>query len=134
MVLQCALPPAPSGGMSSFSPGPVAPEKSSKKPRYLSVYVEDAKKHGVLEAVLVRNLEFKTQPLNVSNPVTDPTGRIYGEMSAVKLTSPRKSDNVVGDIKVGILPFGRQAVQEAISKLKSTGIFDFNFEIASCTA
>jgi hypothetical protein len=97
--------------------------KQRKKPRYLSVYVEDAKKHGVLEAVLVRNLEFKIQPLNVSNPLTDPTGRIYGEMSAVKLTSPRKSDNVVGDIKVGILPFGRQAVQEAISKLKSTGIF-----------
>jgi len=97
--------------------------KQRKKPRYLSVYVEDAKKHGILEAVLVRNLEFKTQPLNVSNPVIDQTGRIYGEMSAVKLTSPRKSDNVVGDIKVGILPFGRQAVQEAISKLKSTGIF-----------
>jgi hypothetical protein len=97
--------------------------KQRKKPRYLSVYVEDAKKHGILEAVLVRNLEFKTQPLNVSNPLTDPAGRIYGEMSAVKLTSPRKSDNVIDDIKAGILPFGRQAVQEAISKLKSTGIF-----------
>jgi|GEM_PF-5624568 len=97
--------------------------KQRKKPRYLSVYVEDAKKHGILEAVLVRNLEFKTQPLNVSNPVIDQTGRIYGEMSAVKLTSPRKSDNVIDDIKAGILPFGRQAVQEAISKLKSTRIF-----------
>jgi cation transport regulator ChaB len=97
--------------------------KKRKKHRFLSVHIEDAKKHGVLEAVLVRNLEFKTQPENVSNPVTDHNGRIYGEMSAVKLTKPRESNRGVGDTKVGILPFQRRAVQQAISNLESKHVF-----------
>ena len=64
-----------------------------KRARNLSVCVNDAAKHGVLEAVLIRNLEYKTQPENVSNPVTDEIGRIYGEMSAMALTVPRESRN-----------------------------------------
>ena len=94
-----------------------------KRARNLSVRVDDAAKHGVLEAVLIRNLEYKTQPENVSNPVTDEIGRIYGEMSAMALTVPRESRNADNEVKRAILPFGRQAVQESISNLKLKGVF-----------
>jgi len=94
-----------------------------KRARNLSVCVNDAAKHGVLEAVLIRNLEYKTQPENVSNPVTDEIGRIYGEMSAMALTVPRESRNGDNEVKRAILPFGRQAVQESISNLKLKGVF-----------
>jgi hypothetical protein len=94
-----------------------------KRARNLSVCVNDAAKHGVLEAVLMRNLEYKTQPENVSNPVTDEIGRIYGEMSAMALTVPRESRNGDNEVKRAILPFGRQAVQESISNLKLKEVF-----------
>ena len=94
-----------------------------KRARNLSVRVNDAAKHGVLEAVLIRNLEYKTQPENVSNPVTDDIGRIYGEMSAMALTAPRESRNADNEVKRAILPFGRQAVQESISNLKLKEVF-----------
>ena len=94
-----------------------------KRARNLSVRVYDAAKHGVLEAVLMRNLEYKTQPENVSNPVTDEIGRIYGEMSAMAPTVPRESRNGDNEVKRAILPFGRQAVQESISNLKLKEVF-----------
>ena len=94
-----------------------------KRARNLSVRVNDAVRHGILEAVLVRNLEYKTQPENVTNPVTDEIGRIYGEMSAMALTAPRESRNADNEVKRAILPFGRQAVQESISNLRLKGVF-----------
>ena len=94
-----------------------------KRARNLSVRVYDAAKHGILEAVLMRNLEYKIQPENVSNPVTDEIGRIYGEMSAMALTAPRESRNGDDEVKRAILPFQRRAVQGAISSLKDKGLF-----------
>jgi hypothetical protein len=95
----------------------------SKKARYLSVRVGDVARHGELEAVLIRNLEFKTRPENVRKPVTDELGRIYGEMSAVALTTPRESREGDNKAKVAVLPFQRRAVQGGISNLKSKGLF-----------
>lgn len=87
----------------------------------LSLKVSDAEKYGVLEAVLIRNLEFKTRADKVTNPVLDEQGRIYGEMSASKLT--RKTTSEDGEFTIPMLPFGRQCINSAILSLRAYGIF-----------
>jgi hypothetical protein len=87
----------------------------------LSLQVSDAQKYGVVEAVLIRNLEFKTRPDKVTNPVLDEQGRIYGEMSSSKLT--RKTTSEDGHFTTPVLPFGRQCINSAILSLRECGIF-----------
>jgi hypothetical protein len=48
---------------------------------HLSLHPSDAEKHGVVAALLIRNLEFKTRRDKVTNPLMDDKGRIYGEMN-----------------------------------------------------
>jgi hypothetical protein len=86
----------------------------------LSLDSADALKYGVLEGVLIRNLEFKTRKDKVSNPVRDRQGRIYGEMSSTKLTKTKGED---GSLQQPNLPFGRQCVSDAIQTLKKCGVF-----------
>ena len=89
----------------------------SAKEGMLSLWADDAEKYGVIEAILIRNLEYKTDPRHVTNPLTDANGRIYGAMSATILTQKREED------QLPILPFSRKQVQGGISKLKARGVF-----------
>jgi hypothetical protein len=88
----------------------------------LSFRVLDAMQCGVLEAVLIRNLEYKTEASRVVNPLLDVYARIYGEMSPSKLSRIER-DPYVGKPSFPIIPFGRQCITEAIQNLKKAEIF-----------
>lgn len=90
----------------------------------ISVDPTDAETHGVLQALLIRNLEWKCT--HYSAPLCDEAGNVYGEMSPTALTEPRdvfsESPHDVG-LKTVILPYTRQQVTGAISELVSKGLF-----------
>ena len=86
----------------------------------LSLDVTDAQNYGVVEALLIRNLEFKTRADKVTNPLRDEHGRIYGELNSSKLSKTTKSAG--GSNSTPILPFGRQRVNKAISTLRMYGV------------
>ena len=86
----------------------------------LSLDVTDAQNYGVVEALLIRNLEFKTRADKVTNPLRDEHGRIYGELNSSKLSKTTRSAG--GSNSTPILPFGRQRVNEAISTLRQYGV------------
>ena len=62
---------------------------ASGKKGYLAVTVQDVIDYGMVEAVLIRNLEHITAPKRNSVPVKDDQGRIYRELSPNTLTKPR---------------------------------------------
>ena len=91
--------------------------------KQISMTVKDAMKYGPLKAMLIRNLEYKTDPEHCSNPLKDAEGHIYGEISASKLVEPKKKPDEDGlddrkpDGRI-YLPYCRQEVQKAIGELK----------------
>ena len=87
----------------------------------LALHISDAKKYGVLKALLIRNLEYKTREDKVSSPLKDCQGRIYGEMSSSRLT--QETSSLDGSHSAPILPFGRQSVNKAIRSLVRAGVF-----------
>jgi biotin operon repressor len=101
-----------------FDPNRASKNKGSV---HLSLHPFDAGKYGVLEALLIRNLEFKTRRDKVTNPLMDGMGRIYGEMNSTRLTKETKSAD--GSPLPPILPAGRQTVNTAIRFLKQCGVF-----------
>ena len=80
----------------------------------------DVVDHGIIEAILISNLDHVTQAEHNKLPLTDDEGRIYRELSPTKLTKPRLDKN--GDVKC-ILPCARKAVMAALKKLKAAGVF-----------
>ena len=90
----------------------------------LSLWADDAEKFGIVKAVLIRNLEYKTEPDHVTNPLRDDQGRIYGAMSASTLTKLQEGNSLDdGFEEPAMLPFSRKEVQVAISELKTAGVF-----------
>lgn len=78
----------------------------------------DAIKYGVLEAVILRNLEYVIDPKHNINPVIDEFENIYRELSPAKLTREVLSQD--GDLRAP-LPVSRGSVSKAIKYLKSKG-------------
>lgn len=88
----------------------------------ISLDPTDAVEHGVLAAILVRNLEWKTTHCTVA--LRDQHGRAYGEMSPTALTENRS--NLLGSFRdelPPILPYSRQEVSAVISELVRKGLF-----------
>jgi hypothetical protein len=91
---------------------------AEKKKGFLALNVADACRYGVLEAILISNLEYVTATEHNKSPVKDEDDRIYRQLSPTILTKPRADMN--GDLK-SILPYSRKAVSQALSNLKGCG-------------
>jgi hypothetical protein len=82
---------------------------------FLRFKLSDAIKYGVLEAILIANLDRQIR--DFKRPVTDGEGLKYGELSATKLT---KKDHRNRDYKEGrILPVSKDAVDDALAELRN---------------
>jgi len=80
----------------------------------LQLQVDDVMKYGVIEAVLISNLDFVTEATHNSNPLVDDEGRIYRELSPTKLTKVQKD---LDGVMKSILPCKRNKLTEALAHL-----------------
>ena len=82
----------------------------------LAFRLDDAIKVGVLQALLIKNLEYSTAK-ELPGALKDKLGKVYSSISATWLTKPAEPG------KLPMLPYSRKEVTAAISKLKAVGVF-----------
>lgn len=84
----------------------------------LYIRVEHAQKFGVLKALLISNLDFRTSD-KFKNAPKNHAGRTYNSISASKLAERKNEKGAIS-----ILPYSRTEISRAISELKNAGIFE----------
>ncbi len=90
----------------------------------VSVNPSDAVTHGVIQAVIIRNLLWKTR--HFTDPVRDARGNVYGEMSPTALSDWKAAPDPIQegfDQRLDILPWSRQEISASITELVSKNIF-----------
>lgn len=102
-----------------FNQGKACPMSTAKG--LIGISKLDAAKYGVLEAVLLHNLQYVTQEEVNTDPLVDDQGRIYRELSPTTLTAVKENKD---GMEKPILPVSRKAVSAALSALKNAGAIE----------
>ncbi|TSA33864.1 MAG: hypothetical protein D4R65_07075 [Verrucomicrobiaceae bacterium] len=103
----------------SFSLRKALIEKYMNKENEDSLYfrVDDAEQLGVLKALLIGNLEYRTSN-KFKRAAKDFAGMAYNSISASALTKKESENDAIA-----IFPYSREEVAKAMTELKASGVF-----------